>query len=142
MAVLLALVVSGCRGKLVASAALAGPGTAEARFVAGAKPLSLWADTDGEWKGGKSAKLDVTYDVVFQRGDDVLARLSCSTADVRSTICGTHKHVGGVHDADCELKLACAVPSLPAGDVRMQVTASTGPNVTLARKLTLHLRED
>ncbi len=139
---LLALGGAGCRGKLVASAALTGPGTAEASFVASGKPLRLWADTDGEWKGGKSAKLNVTYDVVVLRSGQELTRITCTTEDVRSTVCGVHKHVDGVHDADCELQLGCALPSLTPGDVQLRVTATTGPNVTLARKLSLNVRED
>jgi hypothetical protein len=43
----------GCRGKIMGTASLAGPGIGDASFTSTGAPGVLWADTDGKWRGGK-----------------------------------------------------------------------------------------
>lgn len=57
----LALVLTGCRRKLVATAELKGPGTATAHFPSTPKPLTIWADTDVKWTGGEHSKPDISF---------------------------------------------------------------------------------
>lgn len=135
--------LAGCRGKLLGTVPLKGPGAATARVTVGAKPPILWADMDGKWKGPKSSKMDVSYDVEVVRGGASVGKIACSTTNHGgTTVCGTHLNIMGEHDADCEVNLACPFPKIAPGEVELRVVARTGPNVVLARKLSLNVRED
>jgi hypothetical protein len=136
----LAMSTMGCRGKLVGTAELLGPGTTEASFEASGKQLTLWADTDGKWRGGENSKMDVSYEIDVVRGGANLAHLSCSTASSGTQVCGTSTTINSAHDADCEIALACKLPDLAAGTFQLKVTGRTGPNVTLVRKMSLNVR--
>src|SRR5580658_9986798 len=69
----LALLTAACRGKLVATAELHGPGTADAHFQSTGEPLFLWADTDGTWTGsGRYAHFPAHYEIdVLSKGAQV-----------------------------------------------------------------------
>jgi hypothetical protein len=137
---LLAL-LPGCRGKLLGTAALQGPGTASTTITLGAKSPRLWADTDGSWRGPKGSKMQLDYEIDLVRGGAVIGHTRCSTAARGSSICGVHSTVGGKHDADCELELSCQLPSLPPGELELRVTGTKGANVLEVRKMSLNVRE-
>ena len=131
-----------CRGKLLASAQLTGPGTAEGRFRSTGRKIALWADTDGKWTGPKSSRMDVRYDVDIVQNGTKIGSFVCGTQENgSSTVCGTHSDIMGKHDGDCEVSLDCALPEIPAGETVMRVRATTGPNVKLVRKMSLNVRE-
>jgi len=135
--------LAACRGKLLSTAVLLGPGVAETKFSTNGGKLVLWADTDGKWNGPKNSKMELTYDVEFSRAGASLGHVVCSTTERGGTnVCGSHSNIMGSHDADCEIELGCKVPSLPAGEVSMRVYATKGANVVLVRKMSLNVRAD
>lgn len=137
----LALCSLGCRGKMLATAELRGAGTAEARFAATTAKLALWADTDGKWRGGK--RFPVSYDIAVTADGKRLGHVTCSTASVSLSVCGTSVTIGSSHSADCELKMGCSLPALPAsGAVVLRVTARLGPGVESTKKVSLNVREE
>ena len=139
----LALVLVGCRGKLIATASLHGPGKATTTFSATGRKLTLWADTDAKWNGSKNSKPNVAYEIDVKQGGKVLGHVSCSTDDRGGTsVCGTHTNTFGSHSADCEMLLGCSLPPLPAGEIELAVTGSTGPNVTSTTNMSLNVRAD
>lgn len=137
----LALLFSGCRGKMLATAELHGAGTAEARFAATTAKLALWADTEGKWRGGK--RFPVSYDLAVTIDGKSLGHVTCSTADVSVSVCGTSVTIGSSHSADCELKMKCSLPALPAaGAIVLRVTAKLGPGVESTTNVSLNVREE
>ena len=136
----LSLILTACRGKLAGTATLTGNGEAEARFQSTGGKLTLWADTDGKWEGGENSHMDVRYDIEILQQGKTIGRLTCNTADVSTSVCGTHIDMGGSHSADCELKLPCPVPNVPAGETVFRVKATTGPNVKSTKKVSLNIR--
>lgn len=141
--IVLALALAGCRGKLVATAELKGPGTATTHFASTPKPVTVWADTDAKWTGGEHSKPEISYEVdVRQNGKDV-GNVSCSTTNSGGkTVCGTDSNIMGTHDADCEYLLACTLPALQPGDVEVKVTGATGANVKSTKKMSLNFRAE
>lgn len=135
--------LAGCRGKLVATAELKGPGTATTRFAWAGKPMEIWADTDAIWDGPKSSKPEINYEVdVRQNGKDV-GHVSCSTGSRGGTsICGSTTNIMGKHDGDCEYLLTCKLPALQVGDVEVKVVGTTGSNVRSTKKMSLNFRND
>ncbi len=147
LAIALAIVVGGslvgCRGKLLATAELHGPGKASVRFVPNGAKVVLWADTDAKWKGAKSSKPDITYEIDVRQAGKVVGHTACSTAAHGGTsICGSTTNLFGTLDADCEIALACMLPTVGPGEVELQVTGATGNNVVSVKKMSLNLRED
>jgi hypothetical protein len=139
----LALLLGGCRGKLITTASLHQPGTASARFVADGRKPALWADTDAKWSGGKNSKPLINYEIDVKQGNRTLGHVSCSTGNGGgSSICGTHTNINGNHSADCEYSLACSLPPIPAGEVELVVTASKGPNVIDVSNMSLNVRAE
>lgn len=138
---LLAL-LAACRGKLLATAHLDGPGSAEARFTSTGKKLVFWADTEGRWTGGKSSRMEIVYDVDVLVDGALVAHVTCDSADVSTSVCGTHTNFMGDHEADCELKLKCAIPKVPPGEALLRVRGRKGANVLEVRNMSLNVRED
>lgn len=139
----LVLMLAGCRGKLVATADLKGPGTATTRFAWSGKPVAIWADTDAVWNGPKNSKPEINYEVdVSQNGKNV-GHVSCSTNDRGATsVCGSTTNVMGKHDGDCEMILTCTLPPLQLGEVEVKVVGTTGANVRSTKKMSLNFRHD
>ncbi len=112
----------GCRGKLLATAYLAGPGTAEAHFTAGA-PVELWSDSVGTWLGPEWAKLPLHYDIDVTQSGKLVGRASCDTdTEDGTSVCGVESNAGGRHHGDCEVHMICDLPKLAPGDVTLKVT--------------------
>lgn len=139
----LAFVLGGCRGKLIATATLHAPGKATTTFSASGRKLSLWADTDAKWKGPKSSKPMVAYEIDVKQGGTILGHVSCSTEDRGGTsVCGSVTNTFGTHNADCEIQLGCSLPPLPAGEIELAVTGTTGANVISITNLSLNVRAE
>lgn len=138
---LLAL-VAGCRGKLVATADLRGPGTTEVALSGTGARLEVWADYDAKWKGPKSSKPVLEYDIEVLKKGEKVGSVHCSTMKPGSTsVCGSHSNVMGEHDADCESNLACKLPAEAEGSVTLRVTGTLGKNVLSTKKMSLNFRE-
>ena len=146
--VVLCVAAAACRGKLVATAHLSGPGTAEVRFEP--KPgLRLWADYDGAWTSGgsvdqKHARMPLKYDVDVVQGGKSIGKIACDTAsDGGAKVCGAETTVNGDHDGNCEVSLACSLPTLGAGEVTLRVTGSIADPARVKRvsNMSLNVRE-
>lgn len=125
------------------TAALEGPGEADATFVYEGQTLTLWADTDGKWTGSAKSRIDVSYNVSFVGDDGQEKNVSCTVPQQGgTTVCGSSTHILGANNANCEIKLDCGVPSLPNGAVKMHVVGRTGTNVVSVRKMSLNVRVD
>lgn len=121
----LALGLVGCRGEKVTTIALAAPGTAEGKYQSG-PDVVLWADSDGEWRGSKSSKLSLIYDVeVFQAGAKV-GQINCATTSSTTSICGSSRTFGSERSEDCEVLLKCELPATKPGEVVLRVTGQMG----------------
>jgi hypothetical protein len=137
------LLLAGCRGKLVTTVSLPGPGTAEARFAPSSKALSVWADCDAKWTGGKSSKPLFDYDVELLQGGKTVGRVACSTGTPGGqTVCCSTSNIFGELSGDCEYKLGCALPLPPPGETTLRVTSRVGPNVKSVTKMSLNVREE
>lgn len=136
------LLIAGCRGKAVATAELHGAGTADATFTSDGKPLVFWADTDGKWTGGEHSHLAVHYEIDILSKGAKIGHVACDTANSSVSVCGMETTVNSSHSGDCELKLPCEVPSIPAGEASVHVTATLGKNVTDVKKISLKVRAD
>ena len=129
------LCVTACRGKVVATAELHGPGTADAHFQSTGAPLVLWADTDGKWHGGSSSHFAAHYEIDVLSGNSKVGHISCDTKDSSESVCGVKVSEGNEHHGDCELKLACELPSIPAGAATLHVTGTTGAGTSDVKKM-------
>ncbi len=135
------LIASGCRGKVLATAALSGPGTAEAHFQSTGAPVMLWADTDGAWHGGSSSHFAAHYEIdVLSRGAKT-GHVSCDTKDSSTSVCGVKVSSGNTHHGDCELKLACDLPPIPAGPATLRVVGSLGAGTSDVKNMSINVRE-
>jgi len=135
------LVVTGCRGKAVATAELHGPGTADAQFQSTGAPLVLWADTDGKWHGGSNSRFAVHYEIDILANGTKTGHIACDTKDSSESVCGTKSSSGDVHTGDCEIKLTCAVPAIPAGPATLHVTGSLGAGTSDVKKMSINVRD-
>jgi len=140
----LVLALGGCRGKLVAHGDIrASGGTAEltTTLPAGA---TIWADTDGEWNGGKNSHMDVTYTIEVMEGGKATGSVTCDTSAAESAVCGSITNIGDHHHSgDCELRLSsCKLPNGATGTMTLKISAKTGANVTAVRNLSLNFRAD
>ena len=131
----------GCRGKAIASAQLAGTGSADVNFTSTGKALVLWADTDGEWHGGSESKFAAHYEIDVMAAGNKIGHISCDTKDSHEQVCGTSVSNGDSHHGDCELKLACDVPSIPAGPASMHVVGTIGAGTQNVKKMNINIRE-
>ena|SRR5438105_1765487 len=116
--------LAGCRGDLLASAKLPGPGTAQTRFDSG-KDVELWSAFDGQWEGNASSKYSkppLAYQIEVLQGGDVVGKVTCVTATSSSRVCGEFKKVGGEFEGDCEFRMNCELPKLRPGEVVLRVT--------------------
>ena len=136
-----ALLATGCRGKVVATAELHGPGTADAHFTSTGAPLVLWADTDGKWHGGSNSRFAVHYEIDILSGGAKTGHISCDTKDSSESVCGTKVSEGDVHTGDCELKLACELPAIPPGAAVLHVTGTLGAGTSDVKKMSVNVRD-
>ncbi|MCC6526313.1 MAG: hypothetical protein IT373_26945 [Polyangiaceae bacterium] len=135
-----ALGLVACRGDIVVTAELHGPGTVEVRLPVTSQRLALWADTDGKWHGSKH--LLVRYEIDVLQEGKTIGHVSCSTNDVSVSVCGTTSNIGGAHSGDCEMKMNCQLPGLAeSGEVVLRVTAQPGDGVDAIDKISLNVRK-
>jgi hypothetical protein len=134
------LLAAGCKGEIVATAELHGAGTAEARFTpTPGKKQVLWADTDGTWR--QTENMQVSYEIDVLSGGATVGHVSCNTDDSSYVGCGMITSTGSVHSGDCAMKLRCALPTLPAGEITLRVTATPSRKVDETKKDSLVVRE-
>lgn len=138
---LAALSLVACRGKAIGTANLAGTQSADVSFTADGKPLVLWADTDGEWHGGGNSRFAAHYDIDVMSGTNKLGHISCDTADAHEEVCGTKISNGNDHHGDCEIKLECVVPTIPAGPASMHVVGTIGAGTSNVKKMNINIRD-
>ena len=134
------LLATGCRGKVLATAELYGPGTADAHFVSTGAPAVLWADTDGKWHGGSHSHFAAHYEIDILSGTTRIGHISCDTKDSSEAICGIKVSDGNSNRGDCELKLACKLPSIPQGPATLRVTGTLGPGTSDVKKMSINVR--
>jgi hypothetical protein len=136
------LLVTGCRGKVVATAELHGPGAADAHFTATGAPLVLWADTDGQWHGGAHSRFAAHYEIDVLTGTgSKIGHIACDTKDASESVCGVEVSDGDTHHGDCEIKLPCELPVIPAGAASLHVTASVGAGTSAVKKMSINVRD-
>jgi len=141
VAVFCALGATACRGKVVATAELHGPGSADASFQSTGAPLVLWADTDGKWHGGSNSHFAAHYEIDVLSGGAKTGHVSCDTKDSSEAVCGMKMSEGDTHSGDCELKLACTLPTLPAGPAVLHVTGTTGAGTSEVKRMSINVRD-
>ncbi len=135
------VVLAGCRGKVVSTAELHGPGSADATFTSTGAPLVLWADTDGQWHGGSNSHFAAHYEIdVLSKGAKI-GHIACDTKDSSEAVCGVKSSSGDVHNGDCELKLACALPTIPSGPASIHVTGTVGAGTSGVKKMSINVRD-
>lgn len=141
-AVVMAFVlVTGCRGKVLGTAELPGPGTADAHFQSTGAPVVLWADTEGKWHGGSNSRFAAHYEIDILAGTSKTGHIACDTKDSPEQVCGVKVSDGDTHSGDCELKLGCQVPAIPAGPATLHVVATTGAGTSDVKKMSLNVRD-
>jgi hypothetical protein len=141
LALSLSALVVGCRGKVVGTAALSGPGSADVEIHTTGAPLTLWADTDGEWHGGSHSHFAAHYEIDVHVGGTSIGHVTCDTKDTTESVCGTKVSNGNDHRGDCELKLACALPTIPAGSAKLHVVGTLGAGTSNVKKMSINVRE-
>jgi hypothetical protein len=134
------LVLGGCRGKILATAELPGPGKLVTVTLRSPGKVALWADTDGKWHDGDKMPVHFTIEVVS--GGKSIGHVECNSQDAATSVCGTEVTVNDEHSANCELKMPCKLPPLPPGDVLLHVRADPGPNVESVKRIALNVRQD
>jgi hypothetical protein len=142
IAVACALLAVGCRGKLMGTAELHGPGTADAHFQSTGAPVVLWADTEGKWTGGPHSHFAARYEIDVFSGSSKIGHVSCATKGGGVSICSTEVSVGRSHRGDCELKLDCQLPAIPAGPATLHVTGTVGAGTSDVKRMSLDVREE
>ena len=135
------LLLTGCRGKIVSTAELHGPGSAAAHFTSTGAPLVLWADTDGKWHGSSHARFAAHYEIDVLGGTTKVGHISCDTKDSSESVCGVEVSDGDTHHGDCELKLTCELPAIPAGAATLHVTGSLGAGTSEVKKMSVNVRD-
>jgi hypothetical protein len=135
------LLTTACRGKVLGTAELSGPGAADAHFTSTGAPVVLWADTDGKWHGGRNSRFAAHYEIDVLSGTTKSGHVSCDTKDANETVCGTKTTMGDVSSGDCEIKLGCQLPSIPAGPATLHVVATLGPGTSDVKKMSLNVRD-
>jgi hypothetical protein len=140
-ALALALGLVGCRGNVLGTAELHGPGTAEAHFQSTGAPVFFWADTEGRWAGTKRSHFAAHYEIDITGGGHAIGHVSCDTKDSSESVCGTRVSDGATNHGDCEVKLTCAVPPVPAGPATLEVVATVGAGTSDVKKMSLNVRD-
>ena len=135
------VVLAGCRGKAVATAELHGPGTADAQFQSTGAPVVLWADTDGKWHGGSNSRFAAHYEIDVLANGTKTGHITCDTKDSSESVCGTKMTNNNEHTGDCEIKLTCVVPAIPAGPATLHVTGSLGAGTSDVKKMSINVRD-
>jgi hypothetical protein len=118
------VLLAGCRGELLATAKLNGPGTAETRFTT-SKAVDLWSDFDGSWEAHSSSRYSappLNYDVQVVQGGNVVGQVSCTTVGTTQRVCGGFTRVGSSFSGNCEFRMSCSLPAVQAGEVVLRVT--------------------
>lgn len=133
--------LAACRGKVAGTAHLAGPGAADASFTSTGQPLVLWADTDGEWIGNDDSHFSARYEIDVLANGKKLTHLACDTRASKVSVCGTKMTVGMHQREDCELKLACELPPIPAGPASIHVVGALGPETVGVKNMSINVRE-
>jgi hypothetical protein len=135
------LFLAGCRGELLATAKLPGPGIADARFTAG-REVELWSDFAGKWEGRYRSAMPLAYDLDVFQGGLLVGQVECTTASASTRVCGSYTYVKGSHDGDCEVRMSCELPALGAGEVLLRVTGrlAAPERVELVRNMSLNVR--
>lgn len=141
LAISCVLCATGCRGKIVATAELHGPGSADASFQSTGAALALWADTDGKWHGGSSSRFAAHYEIDVLSGGAKIGHITCDTKDVSESVCGMKISNGNEHSGDCEMKLACQLPAIPAGAAILHVTGASGAGTSEIKKMSINVRD-
>jgi hypothetical protein len=136
-----AVVVTGCRGKIMGTAELHGPGAADVTFESTGAPVVLWADTDGKWHGGGNSRFAAHYEIDVLAGTSKVGHVSCDTKDASESVCGVKMSEGESHSGDCEIKLPCQVPTIPAGPASLHVVATTGAGTSDVKKMSINVRD-
>jgi len=137
------LIGASCRGPILATAELHGAGHAEVKFTSTGRPVVLWADTAGEWYGaGRYSRLPVHYEIDIDASGKEVGHITCDTATSQTKVCGNRLAVGRDKRADCEYKLTCKLPPLPAGEIVLKVTGTPGKTVKQVTKMSLNVREE
>jgi len=138
--------LAGCRGKLLATAHLTAPGSAEVHFRGGGKSYKLWSDYEGSWRGSqKNARMPLHYDVEVIQNGKSLAKLSCDTESNGGTaVCGSQTRVNDQHTGNCEVSLTCGLPELGPSDVTLKVTGKYADpsRVSHVSNMSLNVREE
>jgi hypothetical protein len=138
-----ALLLPGCRGKILGTATLTGPGTAEAHFESTGAPVALWADTDGRWTGMSHSRFAAHYeiDVLGGSGKGKVGHVACDTKDSSQQTCGVSVTEGNTHRGDCEIRLNCTLPTIPAGPATLRVTGTVGAGTSDVKNMSINVRE-
>ena len=80
------------------------------------------------------------FDVLTGTGSKV-GHIACDTKDSSESVCGVEVSDGDTHHGDCELKLPCELPSIPAGPASLHVVASVGPGTSEVKKMSVNVRD-
>jgi hypothetical protein len=67
--------------------------------------------------------------------------VSCDTQSATTSVCGTQISINNERHGDCELKLACELPHLPAGPVTLQVTGTVGAGTSDVKNMSINVRD-
>jgi len=137
--VTLAIALVSCRGKVVGTATLTGPGSADVDFQSTGKPLVLWADTDGEWTGMSQSKFPAHYEIDVVSSGSPVGHIACDTKDSSEAVCSGTVTINQSHRGHCELKMKCDLPAIPAGPASLHVTATSG--ASKIKNMSLNVRE-
>jgi hypothetical protein len=137
----LVVLLAACRGAPVATVELPTDATPqEVHFVSKGKPVALWSDTDGKWTNTRNMPVD--YDVEFLVGGKTIGRVQCDGRSATTRVCRSEVSINSEHSGNCEVKMHCAAPTLPAGDVVVRVTARRESSVSALTHRALVVREE
>jgi hypothetical protein len=123
---LVMVAVAGCRGEEVARVKLSKPGDSGDASWDG-KPVKVWADYQGKWKGDKT-RPGLTYDVEVVEGGAVVKSTTCDTSTCSTSVCKNTVSMGGETEGNCECLMTCTL-DVPAGKsytVRAKVNGAGG----------------
>jgi hypothetical protein len=67
--------------------------------------------------------------------------VTCDTKDSSEAVCGMETSVNDEHSGDCEIKLACNVPAVPAGPAVLHVTGTVGAGTWGVKKMSINVRD-
>jgi len=151
-ALVVALVfAAGCRGKVVGTAELRGSGSANVEFQSSGEPLVLWADTDGDWRDNlacnprvkqtQQAYFPVHYEIDVHAKGAKIGHVACDTVSADAASCRATSCTNESYSANCELRLTCRLPPIPAGPASLSVVGSVGAAVASVRRMSINVRQ-